>query len=1270
MADNENINFTTDIIDTEIYEQDVEVVDETKDVVVETEIETIEVFEADVAMIESDSAFSPIGEANEALRHTLLTERDVSDQHPITAITGLRNELDDIKALKTIYADKIGVANYYKWNNGAYNEYGYFVSLVPHTSEIKICDGADIFGVTVDIAGFIGGQDVSVPRDNTYALVVTSGLVGVRCESAVTEGDYVVSNAHGMAEKTDSGCGYKVVTIENKNGTSYALISLGVQACTTDILGQQIQYLDGRMNDAEGNIVAAMNVANAAYNKAGEVGVVSEEAIKNALEALDKANGASEKTDGFEERLSTSNALAEEAKNIALLATTTAAGIANAAVETSNKTLANVNNLIEDLRPIYEWEDPITRNTGAEYFTTYIKDGVATKAEVQTVENLTNDNKSAIEKSAEEFSSFVSSVDKYSVGEYSQAYGLTHEQAKSILKVGMVYIPADNPEGTTHIETYEGQGQDNYFTEGRYYEWDGDDWQEHTVGRVWISNTIPANSNGAYKYWYVDSNEAPEGYEVHALYIYDEGQWKKVNILDGNVNNRLTSMIRQTADEISAEVANARGSAATLGVRITNTESEVQSLALWSKGGNEDSEQYNLATIKQTADDAGASVAQVVESVGKDGKVTAASIVTSINNDTTGVTIEADHINLRGAVTIESFDDNTRGKLNNSVQSTVIEYALSSSATVAPTSGWSTTAPQWQENKYMWQKTTVQYTDSSKTPTITTTCIQGAKGEDGKTPEIEINDNGYWVIDGTTTNTKAEGVDGETPTVMINTDGYWVINGVVTNVKAQGKDGDNGVSVTSVMSQYCLSTSNTIEPTNGWTENFDTVLSQYWASTETVKYIWSREKVSYSSGNPTYSTATVNSASSVVASWCDKNDTTKINGGNIATNTVTADQIYVQDLSAFGATIGGWKIDANGIHSNTTSHIVDLWAPNNKPDESAQWIFMFTDNTGAQPTYPFVVKKDGTLIANKATIAGDSNVGGWTISGTAGLIKENDSFKVHIMPPTAYDGPGTAAADFIVLTDKTGDKDTYPFVVTSDGTVKATKAIITGDSVIEGDCTVRGKLDGAGLVSLHSKTDITYGKILFESGEEAVGTIDETSYSQYALNVGFNNNPDEQLTSAKLIIRTDSHVGSMIDIQARYIFIGYGDSDIFVNGTPWNTAAATVDDSDQNIKNTITSISSSYSTLFDSLRPVTFKFNNGTSGRLHTGFIAQEVDEAISAAGLTRQDFAGLCILNEGAEDERWGLRYGEFVALNTYEIQKLKARVAELEAKLENKEN
>lgn len=68
-------------------------------------------------------------------------------------------------------------------------------------------------------------------------------------------------------------------------------------------------------------------------------------------------------------------------------------------------------------------------------------------------------------------------------------------------------------------------------------------------------------------------------------------------------------------------------------------------------------------------------------------------------------------------------------------------------------------------------------------------------------PKIEINSDGYWVINGEVTNVKAEGKDGRnglngkdglTPTISINDDGFWVINGVVTTVKARGTDGVNG----------------------------------------------------------------------------------------------------------------------------------------------------------------------------------------------------------------------------------------------------------------------------------------------------------------------------------------------------------------------------------------------------------------------------------------------------------------------------------------------
>ena len=77
-----------------------------------------------------------------------------------------------------------------------------------------------------------------------------------------------------------------------------------------------------------------------------------------------------------------------------------------------------------------------------------------------------------------------------------------------------------------------------------------------------------------------------------------------------------------------------------------------------------------------------------------------------------------------------------------------------------------------------------------------------------------------------------------------------------------------------------------------------------------------------------------------------------------------------------------------------------------------------------------------------------------------------------------------------------------------------------------------------------------------------------------------------------------------------------------------------------------------------------YKFNENESGRTHTGFIAQDVKEAILDAGLTTKDFAAYCEWEEEDGETGCGLRYEELLALCVKEIQKLKKKVAELEEK------
>ncbi len=113
------------------------------------------------------------------------------------------------------------------------------------------------------------------------------------------------------------------------------------------------------------------------------------------------------------------------------------------------------------------------------------------------------------------------------------------------------------------------------------------------------------------------------------------------------------------------------------------------------------------------------------------------------------------------------------------------------------------------------------------------------------------------------------------------------------------------------------------------------------------------------------------------------------------------------------------------------------------------------------------------------------------------------------------------------------------------------------------------------------------------------------------------------------------------------------------------TKNGTITASDRNVKNNIFVFSKKYDVLFDHLIPRIYRYNSDTEDQVHSGFVAQEVGDAINIAGLERKDFAALCVEYEGTSTEKWGLMYDEFVSLNTWQIQLLKARVAELEKKL-----
>lgn len=325
----------------------VSVVEHETDVSIPEQEKIIEIDDAETIEIEIEEGFGYV--AGQSGLHSTLPDRNEPKQHEIAAITGLREELDEIKSPRTIYSDGINVATYYEWQNVPYDGCGYFVSLILNTSTIQICSGSDIFGVTVDASGFIGGQDASVPRDNNYGLVVTSGLVDVRCELDVEVGDCVVSNAYGYATKSTSDYGYRVVAKENKRGVEYAVIALGVQADVSNAIGEELLDLDSRLDAAETNIISAINVAHQAYNKASEVealGSIMSDKVNGALGYVDKVVTDVENMGGS---VSAAAAISAQAKAIAESAATSAESMRNEAVTKANEALAETSDLRREL---------------------------------------------------------------------------------------------------------------------------------------------------------------------------------------------------------------------------------------------------------------------------------------------------------------------------------------------------------------------------------------------------------------------------------------------------------------------------------------------------------------------------------------------------------------------------------------------------------------------------------------------------------------------------------------------------------------------------------------------------------------------------------------------------------------------------------------------------------------------------------------------------------------------------------------------------------
>ncbi|MBR6641450.1 MAG: hypothetical protein IKL08_04580, partial [Clostridia bacterium] len=253
--------------------------------------------------------------------------------------------------------------------------------------------------------------------------------------------------------------------------------------------------------------------------------------------------------------------------------------------------------------------------------------------------------------------------------------------------------------------------------------------------------------------------------------------------------------------------------------------------------------------------------------------VTQDNIIQSINLSTEeGATINAEKINLKGAVTISAFDEELAGKIDdidNQIINVEVQYYSSTSKVQLVGGTWSIETPEWQEGRYIWSKNVYYYQDTTKTPGESKpVCITGNTGAAGSVG-VGISEIVEWYMVSDKDTGIVEGVgtwyNEEIPKMDKVNKYLWnyeeikytqgqpssltpaIVIGVYGEDGAAGENGQPGRGIKKITEYYLATSKNsgiTLE-TSGWKTNIsETIL------TAINKYLWNYELIEYTEGDP------------------------------------------------------------------------------------------------------------------------------------------------------------------------------------------------------------------------------------------------------------------------------------------------------------------------------------------------------------------------------------------------------------------------------------
>ncbi len=269
--------------------------------------------------------------------------------------------------------------------------------------------------------------------------------------------------------------------------------------------------------------------------------------------------------------------------------------------------------------------------------------------------------------------------------------------------------------------------------------------------------------------------------------------------------------------------------------------------------------------------------------------------------------------------------------------------------------------------------------------------------------------------------------------------------------------------------------------------------------------------------------------------------------------------------------------------------------------------------------------------ATQAQSIFDQSAQGFTLAVTSG---ENGTiFKLN------YNGAQIAS---------TGSIDLYVDAVNIYGTLTATKLRGGSISIVDDNDNECGTIQTTYASSSDYKLDISSSamELFAEDGSLFIASGWDRS-NKYHASIEVDGNSEEVQIKGDVIPNSDA----LYNLGSRnFVWDAIYCSTNELNG------------SDRNIKNSIEALPEKYVRMLELVEPKRYKLNSGTSGRFHTGFIAQEVEDAMRACGINSQEFAGWARATREDGSETYFLRYSEFIPILWAKVREQEERLKRLE--------